>query len=188
MPSRCSSSSRGQVGLERDAVLESVDQTRPPGGFRGLQVRDRADAAQYAGIAVDLALETADAHHGLREGRVRRRRADRQDRHVHGGEAGVPDVLQEGLAQRHAVLARRVARTAEPVDHDRRCERRRPRRPAAGIRSASETAARVPPATKARLDSRFITYPPASVVSLPQAAQPLGYRKKGREPSHLRQM
>ena len=106
-----------QVGLEGDTILEAVDQARAPRLLRRPDVGHGADAGQHFGMAVDLRLHLADVDHGLREGRVRRRRADRPQRQVHTGEPGIPDILK--LCVRQGPVRLGIPEAAEPVDHDR---------------------------------------------------------------------
>src|SRR5262245_6382052 len=65
-----------EVRLERDGILEAVDDAGSAGLSGRRNVRRAPNAREHVRVPVDLALVIADTGHGFGEGRVRRRRAD----------------------------------------------------------------------------------------------------------------
>ena len=107
-----------EIGFERDAVLEPIDDSRPPGLLRLGDVRRLSYPANDVRMPVDLAFHRADADHGLRECGIRWRRTDRKNRLVDTGDPRNTDVLDEGVRERSVRRSRRIPETAQAVDDD----------------------------------------------------------------------
>ena len=88
-----------EIGFERDAILQAIDQASAPCLLRLADVTGCAYAPEHVGMAIDLALPVRDAAHRLHECRVRRCRANGTDGDVCAGDAGFMSVLEFLLRQ-----------------------------------------------------------------------------------------